>query len=299
LIKTTDMRKLFAGGCFFEGARWHEGSWWVSDMYDGKVWRISPEGTAEIFAEVPQRPSGLGWLPNGDLLIVSIQSRELLRRGPDGNLTVHADLSACARYWINDMVVDPRGRAYIGDIGFDPLAGGGLGPTRLCRVDPDGRVSIAAEGLLFPNGTVLSRDGKTLIVGESLGNRMTAFALAEDGSLHDRRIWAQFGPTPSPADYSFATLHSLDLAPDGCAIDREDCIWVADAANQRICRVAEGGRIIAQISGPDNCGVYACALGGPDGQSLLICAAPDSTPDRCLADRGAVLYVATVAVPAW
>jgi sugar lactone lactonase YvrE len=120
---------------------------------------------------VQQRPSGLGWLPDGDLLIVSIQSRQLLRRRPDGSLTVHADLSECAGYWINDMLVDESGRAYVGDIGFDALTGSSPEPTRLCRVDPDGRVSVAADGLLFPNGAVMSRDGKTLIVGESLGNR--------------------------------------------------------------------------------------------------------------------------------
>ena len=294
----TAMEKLFSGGCFFEGARWHDGAWYVSDMYGGEVWRIAPDGVAEVMARVEGRPSGLGWLPDGDMLIVSIQEMKILRRHADGHLSVHADVAEASRYWINDMHVTPGGHAYVGNIGFDPAVLFRPGPTNLCRVDPDGQVSVAATGLLFPNGTAHTRDGGTLIVGESLGNRMTAFTIERDGSLSNRRIWAQFGPEPAPEDYSFETLHSLDLAPDGCAIDAEDRLWVADAANNRVCRVAEGGAILAEIAAPQGQGVFACALGGRDGHELLICAAPGSQPEQCLEKRAAALYVTRVEVGA-
>ena len=127
---------------------------------------------------------------------------------------------------------------------------------------------------------------------------MTAFTIEADGRLTNRRIWAQFGPTPGPDAYSMETLHALDLAPDGCAIDAEDCIWVADAANNRVCRVAEGGKILDQIAAPEGQGVFACALGGPDGRDLLICAAPGSLPEQCLEKRAATLYLARVEVGA-
>ncbi len=290
------MKTLFSGGCFFEGARWHDGAWYVSDMYGGEVWRITPDGAATVLARIEGRPSGIGWLPGGDMLIVSIQEMKLYRRGADGSLSLHADVAEASRYWTNDMHVLPNGHAYVGNIGFDPAVLFRPGPTNLVHVAPDGRASVAATGLLFPNGTVHSSDGKTLIVGESLGNRMTAFTIQSDGSLTDRRVWAQFGPEPAPEDYSFETLHSLDLAPDGCAIDAEDCIWVADAANNRVCRVAEGGAILAEIAAPEGLGVFACALGGLDGRELLICAAPGSQPEECLEQRAAVLLVTKVDV---
>jgi sugar lactone lactonase YvrE len=292
------MKALFTGGCFFEGARWHDGAWYVSDMYGGTVWRITPDGEAIAMVELDGQPSGIGWLPDGDMLIVSMGEKKVLRRHAEGSLSLHADVAGASRYMINDMHVTGQGHAYVGNIGFDPAEGFVPGPTSLVHVSPDGAVNVAATGLLFPNGTVQTRDGRTLIVGESLGNRMTAFTVETDGRLTGRRVWAQFGPTPGPADYSMETLHALDLAPDGCAIDAEDCVWVADAANSRVCRIAEGGRILAEIAAPAGRGVFACALGGPDGRDLLICAAPGSLPELCLEKRGAVLYLARVEVGA-
>ncbi len=292
------LKKLRAGGCFYEGARWHDGAWFVSDMYGCDVLRVTPDGVATVMARVKERPSGIGWLPNGDMLIVAVQEKKILRRHSDGSLSVHADIAEASRYWINDMHVTPNGHAYVGSIGFDPGVIFQPGPANLVHVTPDGRASIAATGMLFPNGTVHTKDGKTLIVGESLGKRMTAFTIQPDGSLTDRRIWAQFGPEPSPEDYSFETLRTNHLAPDGCAIDAEDCIWVADAASKRICRVTEGGQILAEIIPPDGLGGYACALGGPDGHELLICAAPGSNPEPCIEQRAAALYVARVEVGA-
>jgi sugar lactone lactonase YvrE len=290
------MKRLPLSGDFFEGARWHDSAWWVSDMYGQTVWRIAPDGTGTLMAEMNARPSGLGWLPDGDLLIASVQERRLVRRHGDGSFSTHADVAPYSEFWINDMLVDRLGRAYVGNIGFDPLTGGKIVPTTLCRIDPDGRGAVVATNMLFPNGTVLTRDGKTLIVGESLGNRMTAFTIDVDGGLGNRRVWAQFGPTPT--DLTFEAMHRLELAPDGCAIDREDCVWVADAANRRVCRVAEGGRILSELRTPDHDGIYACALGGPNGRTLLICAAPSSAPQDCEGKRTGALFVHEVDIPA-
>jgi sugar lactone lactonase YvrE len=292
------MKTLFTGGYFFEGARWRDGAWYASDMYGGAVWRITPDGEAATMVQLDGQPSGIGWLPGGDMLIVSMGEKKIWRRRTDGSLTLHADVGEAARFMINDMHVTEAGHAYVGNIGFDPAEGFIPGPTNLVHVAPDGAVSVATTGLLFPNGTVQTRDGKTLIVGESLGNRMSAFTIEADGRLSGHRIWAQFGPTPDAQDYSMDTLHALTLAPDGCAIDAEDCIWVADAANNRVCRVAEGGAILAEIAAPEGQGVFACALGGLDGRDLLICAAPGSLPELCLEKRGAELLIARVEVPA-
>jgi sugar lactone lactonase YvrE len=292
------MKLLFADGDFFEGPRWHDGAWWVSDIFGATVWRIAPDGKSEVAATVEQWPSGLGWLPNGDMLIVSIRDRRLMRRDRDGTLGIHADLSPWSPYWLNDMIVDVEGRAYVGNLGADLPNGGNPGLTTLCRIDPDGSGRIVAEDLLFPNGMAITRDGKTLIVGESLGNRMTAFTIGADGGLSNRRVWAQFGPTPPAANWSMDLLHHMDLSPDGCAIDREDCIWAADASNGRVCRIAEGGAILDEVRPPDDYQVFACALGGPDGRDLLICAAPSVDPAVNIGQRRGRLFITRVEVPA-
>ena len=147
------MKTLFADGYFFEGARWHNGAWFVSDFYSGKVWRITPEGDAMVMAQLSDQPSGIGWLPGGDMLIVAMGEKKVLRRYGDGALSVHADVAAASRFMINDMHVTRQGHAYVGNIGFDPTDGFTPGPTNLVHVAPDGAVSIAATNLLFPNGT--------------------------------------------------------------------------------------------------------------------------------------------------
>jgi sugar lactone lactonase YvrE len=292
------MKTLFADGDFFEGARWHDGAWWASDIFGARVWRIAPDGSAEVMAEVEHWPSGLGWLPDGDMLIVSIRDRTLLRRDRTGRLSVHADLAPWSPYWLNDMLVDAEGRAYVGNLGADLPNGGNPGLTTICRIDPDGSGRIVATDLLFPNGMALSRDGRTLIVGESLANRMTAFTVADDGNLSDRRIWAQFATSPAPADWSMALLHHLAFSPDGCSVaDRDGCLWVADASNGRACRVAEGGRILQEVRPPDDYQVFACALGGEDGRSLLLCAAPSVEPSEVMGKRRGALFVERVEVP--
>lgn len=289
------MRELHKGGCFFEGPRWHEGHWWVSDLYAHEVLQISPQGNAAVAAQVPQQPSGIGFLADGSMLVVSMQDRKLVRRATDGKLVQHADLSALSTSYCNDMVVDTHGRAYVGNFGFDLFNDGKPADTTLLRVEPDGQVSVAAEGLRFPNGAVITADGRTLIVAESFRACLTAFTIAPDGALGERRRHAELGIVP-PWD-SIASMLQTDFIPDGCAIDVEDHVWVADAIGGRCVRVAPDGRVVATVKAPAGYGVYACALGGVAGNTLLLCAAPDFSDVKRKALREAVLLVEEVKVP--
>ena len=285
-MTTPGLLPLLTGGCYFEAPRWHEGAWWVSDFYRHTVSRVSPAGQEEIVAEVEHQPSGLGWLPDGSLLIVSMKDHRLLRHA-DGELAEYADLSAYCGGDLNDMVIDRSGRAYVGDFGPDLMT---AAPTSLKRVDPDGRVTIAAQGLRFPNGSAITPDGRTLIVGETMGNRLTAFDLAPDGSLSRRRVWAQLGP-------EVTSLAQLRIGPDGCTLDAEGCLWVADALGGPVLRIAPGGQIADQVDLPQGQSAFACALGGDDGRTLLLCCAPDALEHNRAPARDAVLLTMTVDVP--
>src|SRR5919199_745954 len=191
-MTTRSLRTVLTGGSYFEGPRWHDGSWWVSDFYTHQVTRVAPDGGATVVTEVDAQPSGLGWLPDGTLLLVSMKDQRLLRLD-DGALSTHADLAPYCGGLLNDLVVDDAGRAYVGDFGFDLMGGGEFAPTSLKRVDPDGTVTVVAEDLYFPNGSVITPDGGTLVVGETWGNRFTAFDLAADGSLSNRRVGGRGG----------------------------------------------------------------------------------------------------------
>ncbi|MDQ6811542.1 MAG: SMP-30/gluconolactonase/LRE family protein [Actinomycetota bacterium] len=283
------------GGAFFEGPRWHEGRWWLSDLYRRIVMTCSPDGSTATVMEVEEQPSGLGWMPDGSLLVVSMRDHRVLRRSPAGEVTTHADLSEHCSGHLNDMVVDAHGHAYVGEFGFDLMAFADLAPAGLMRVDPDGSVTVLAEDLLFPNGSVITPDGATLIVGETAASRYTAFALADDGSVSERRVWAQVAPLLARGPLA-ETLPQLKFGPDGCTLDAEGCIWAADAVGARCARVAPGGEIVDEIQAPDGLGIFACMLGGEDGCTLLLCAAPDFLPTSAHT-REAVLLTTVVDVP--
>lgn len=253
---------LLDGLTFPEGPRWHDDRLWFSDFYNHRVVAVGLDGKAETIVTVPNIPSGLGWLPDGRLLVVSMNDRRLLRV-QNGVLVTHADLSRVAGGPCNDMVVDAKGRAYVGNFGYERFKNEDAKPAKLARVDPDGSVTVAAEDLLFPNGSVITPDGKTLIVGESMGNRLTAFDMAAGGSLSNRRIWAE---TPG-------------VVPDGICLDEEGAIWVADPRSNRVVRVRQGGAIADTVPFPGR-QAFACMLGGDDRRTLFICTAPASGPDR-------------------
>ena len=270
---------LIADGLSFaEGPRWRDGGLYFSDFYLYAVYRMSSEGELAVVAEVPNQPSGLGWLPDGRMLIVSMLDRKVLRREPDGRLEVHADLWGLAAWHCNDMVVDSAGRAYVGNFGFDSHGGARERGADLIRVDADGRPSVVAADLRFPNGTVITPDGRTLIIGETRGQRLTAFNVDVDGNLSNRRVWADLG------------AHF----PDGICLDEEGAVWVADPRNNCVIRVLEGGDVAQRID--LDRGAFACTLGGTDHRTLYVCAAKASgeSARNC---RAAQILAARVGVP--
>jgi sugar lactone lactonase YvrE len=253
---------------FAESPRWHDERLWFSDFYGGVVQSVRPDGSdLRLEASVPEQPSGLGWLPDGRLLIVSMRDRRVLRREADGSLVVHASVAGATGH-LNDMVVDTAGRAYVGNFGFDLMGGAALTPAALHRVDPDGTVTQVADDLWFPNGSVLTADN-TLLVNETFGNRVTAFDLTPSGDLVNRRVWASFGPLPTATDFA-DVVPQLVVAPDGSGLAPDGTLWLADGTNPRLLHVAEGGEILDEIE--PGTPVFACAV---NGSTLFACAAPD------------------------
>jgi len=271
---------LIGGLAFPECPRWRDGRLYFSDQHAHRVLAVGLDGATETIAQVPGRPSGLGFLPDGSLLIVSMLDRRILRRAMDGSLTEHADLSALVPWHSNDMLVDGEGRAWVGNFGFDLMSGAPARTTVLISVDPDGTVQVAAESLGFPNGMVLTPDGQTLIVAESMMNRLSAFDV-RSGSLGERRTWAAFGDTPTSTNVC-EILAAVDVAPDGICMDAEGAVWVADAAHGRLLRMAKGGHILEELD-TRAAGAFACMLGGDDGRTLFDCVAP--TFDEAEASR--------------
>lgn len=275
---------------FLEGPRWHDGRIWVSDFYSHRVLSAQADGSdVRVEAEVPAQPSGLGWLPDGRLLIVSMRDQQLLRRETDGTLVTHADLKGVLNEKLNDMVVDQHGRAYVGAFGFDLMGGAPMQRSGIVRVDPDGTIETVADDLWFPNGMVITADGQ-LLVAESFGNRVSAFAISDDGKLGPRRDWAKFGPEPTTTSVAEAQTQ-LAVVPDGVSGAADGTLWVADAGGNRVIRVRAGGEIVEEISAGE-AGVFACALGGDDGKTLFLCTAPDFHEEaRSQASEAALLAV--------
>lgn len=266
-----DIRVVAEGFSFLECPRWHEGRVWMSDFYTYAVYSVLPDGQdLRREVEVPGMPAGLGWLPDGRLLVVSAAERKLLRREADGELVCHADLSAYGDSNLNEMVVDAQGRAYVGEFGFDVLAGAPFRGARLFRVDPDGSVQVLADELYFPNGSVITDEG-VLLVNESFGNRVSAFDIQSDGSLAGRRVWAQFGPTPVAGELA-AMIPAIVVGADGCTLDAAGALWIADINRGRLLRVRAGGEIVDEVGLPAS--ASACMLGGPQGTTLFICEVP-------------------------
>ena len=272
-------RELLGGLRFSEGPRWRDGKLWFSDMWGYQVMTVDPGGNAETVVEVPNRPSGLGWRPDGTLLIVSMVDRKLMRHVPPGGLEEVADLSSVATWHANDMVVDARGRAYVGNFGSDILADGGTSAAAIALVTEDGEVRAAADGLEFPNGTVITPDGRTLIVAESRGRRLTAFDVADDGSLSGRRVFADLG----------------EVVPDGICLDAGGGVWVSNPRAPEVVRVLDGGEVTDRVATRHN--TYACMLGGDVGTTLYICSADGTEEDRVAGRSSAFIEVVEVALP--
>ena len=276
----TQVQTLIDGLLFPECPRWHNDELWFSDMHGEMVYRLDADGTVLQTLAVPGEPAGLGWLPDGDLLVVCMKENRLYRYA-DGELRVYADLGDIHPGQSNDMVVDAQGNAYIGNFGFDIHAGADPCPTALARVSNEGMVTEAADDLLFPNGMVISEDGKTLVVAETFAAQLSAYSIATDGSLGNKRVWAALG----------------EYIPDGICLDAEGCIWVAACTNHACIRVREGGEILDTVdTGEVN--PFACMLGGSDGKRLFMCNALDSAPDVTRETRSGRIDYMDVAVGA-
>jgi sugar lactone lactonase YvrE len=262
----TDTAILLDGLHFGEGPRWHEGRLWFSDFYAHAVKSMDELGEVRIELTLDDQPSGIGWLPDGRLLVVAMKERAVKRLDPAG-LVLHADISHLTAHLCNDMVVDAGGSAWVGNFGFDldgELRERGADvisnhPTaNLVRIDADGTVCLAAADMHFPNGSVITADGRTLIVAETLASSLTAFTINADKSLSDRRVWATVD----------------NVAPDGICLNEEGHIWVANALAPEVILIAEGGEVIRQIQTSQPC--YACMLGGADGKTLFAVTAASS-----------------------
>jgi len=240
-----EVRTLLTGLGFGESPRWHEGRLWFSNWGMQEVVAVDPEGKSEVMVHVPTTiPFCVDWLRDGCLLVVSGRESVLLRRDPDGSLVTHADLRGLSEKGWNEIVVDGRGNVYING-----------GPGIIALLTPDGSAQQVTDGIAFPNGMAVTPDNSTLIIAESHGKRLTAFNIAADGSLSNRRIWADLG----------------DGVPDGICIDAENAVWYADVPNKRCVRVREGGEVLQTIDVDRGC--FACMLGGADKKTLFIMAA--------------------------
>jgi sugar lactone lactonase YvrE len=277
----------FIDGLYFgECPRWHDGRLWYSDFFDNTVSSVSPEGDRRVEVAFDGEPAGLGWLPDGRLLVNSRLDRAIMRREVDGSFVRHGDLEPWATWHANDMVVASNGQAYAGNFGFDldglydgTVQASEITSASLVRVDPDGTSHEAAADLQFPNGAVITEDGATLIIAESMGGRLTVFDRQQDGALTNRREWAAL----------------TGVAPDGICLCADGSVWVANALAPECVRVAEGGEVLERVATSVNC--YACMLGDDDRRTLYLVVAADSHAAKARAARHGALEKVRTTVP--
>jgi sugar lactone lactonase YvrE len=287
MARTT--RVLAEGIYFGEGPRWREGRLWFSDFYAHAVKSVSLAGDVRIEFEIDDQPSGLGWMPDGSLLVVSMTKRQVLRRSVGGAITVHADLNDIATFHCNDMVVGSSGEAFVGNFGFDlhpEMTRRGIESVfadhiaaKLAYVSPEGKTRVASDDMHFPNGSVITPDGKTLIVGETLSGNLTAFDIGVDGVLSNRRLWAPLMPR----------------VPDGIALDAAGNIWVANPVAAECVLIAPGGGVVDTVETGLLC--FACMLGGEDGRTLFMLTAQTSIADEAAASPTGKLIITEVETP--
>jgi sugar lactone lactonase YvrE len=305
-MNTTEV--VVDGLAFPECPRWRSDGLWFSDQHGGEIFRIRPGGAAEVMAEIPGGPSGLGWMPDGTLLVVSMHEKKLFEValadpgsgstpiGEGAALTVVSDLGPYHPGLSNDMVVDAMGRCYIGNIGYDIYGGEERRTTVLVLVDLTGRgragagpsdhdrplvePQVVADDLMVPNGTVITPAGDRMIIAESLAQRLTSFRIAADGSLSDRRVFADLG----------------EETPDGICLDADGGIWFASVHEHQVVRVEEGGTVTDRIATSGRRAI-ACMLGGEDRRDLYVCATRTLDPDKSREIRGGSIEVCRVDVP--
>jgi sugar lactone lactonase YvrE len=254
-----EVQTLLTGLLLGESPRWHDSRLWCSDWGAQELIAVALDGKSEVIVRVPSVPFCIDWLPDGRLRIVTGREGRVLRRELDGSLLTHADLAGLSANPWNEIVVDGRGNVYLNNIGFD-FPAGEFAPGIVALVTPDGSVRQVADNVAFPNGMAVTPDNSTLIVAESYGSKLTAFDLAADGSLSNRRVWADL-------DHA---------APDGICFDAENAVWYADVPNKRCVRVREGGEVLQSIDLDRGC--FACMLGGADRKTLFMMVAEWNGP---------------------
>jgi len=289
MATTYDATVAHGGLCFGEVPRWHGGRLWFCDFYRHGIFSLGDDGERREHT-IDSQPSGLGWRDDGTLLVVSMTDHKVLAIDRDGAVREHADIAEHCGYWANDMVVAPNGTAYVGNFGFDfdawfqihgipgLLGESPIPSTNLVVLAPDGSVAQVVPDLTFPNGMVLDDDLRTLIVAETLASRLSAFDVASDGTLSNRRVFAQL---------------SL-VFPDGICLDAEGQVWVANAASPECVRVAEGGEVTARVATSQP--AYACMLGGAERTTLHVMTAPTSMAEDLIGTHDGKVEVAEVAV---
>ena len=277
--KIPELQTLMTGLAFGESPRWHDDRLWFSDWGAQEVIAVDLEGKSEVITRIQSFPFCIDFLSDGRMLVVSARDRLLLRMEPDGSLVTHANLTSLSDHPWNEIVVDGRGNAYLNNIGFD-FPGGEFATGIIALVTPDGSTRQVADGVAFPNGMVVTPDNATLILAESYGKRLTAFDIAADGGLSNRRVWADLG----------------DGAPDGICLDAVNAIWYGDVPNKRCVRVREGGEVLQTIDLDRGC--FACALGGADNRTLFLVATEWPVPANMAGDGVRTGQVLTLEAPA-
>ena len=266
------------GLVFPESPRWHEGRFWFTDQFTGRVMTLTLDGVLETRATLPEPAGGLGWLPDGTTLVVGMTGRQIYRLGDQGPET-YVSLSGLAADRCNDLLVDAQGGAYMGNFGYDLYGGAPRVSTKLIRVDPDRRARVVGGPLVFPNGMAMTPDGATLIVAETFGHRLSSFSVSPDGELGQHRTWANLGPG----------------TPDGICLDAEGALWVASPLTRELLRVREGGAVVDSVHTFGT--PYACTLGGPDRSILYVCTALTHDPAEAARNPSGRIECVDVAVP--
>jgi sugar lactone lactonase YvrE len=279
-MKSLEPSPFAEGFMLLEAPKWHKGQLWVSDVFDHKVYALSSKGQPTTVIDVPSRPSGLGFLTDGSLIIASAKDSKLLRLHAD-QLSVYADLSKHTTGWLNDFAIDARDRIYAGNFGYDFVGGEARKTTCLHRVDPDGTIATVADDVEFPNGSAVVDDGRTLVIAETWAARLTAFDLSEGGKLSNRRIFADL----------------IHRQPDGLCADAEGGIWVGIYNTGEFVRVLKGGQITHRVQF-EGAGI-SCTLGGPEGRTLFMTAFVGTDEDMTLGKRNSAVYTVDVDVPAF
>jgi len=277
MSSSRQMQTLLSGRAFVESPRWHDGRLWFSDWLTGEIISVDLRGNSEVMFRVTSFPFSIDWLPDGHLVATS--GTQVLREQSVGSLATYADLSRFSKKGLNEIVVDGRSNVYVNDVGFDLMAGEKFAPGFIALLTPDGRARQVADGLAFPNGMAVTPNNSTLVVAESYGKKLTAFDIRPDGSLSNRRVWADLG----------------NGVPDGICIDADDAVWYGDVPNKRCVRVREGGEVLQVIHLDRGC--FACILGGADRKTLFMMAAEWHGVSK-MSDGARTGQVLTVGAPA-